>query len=167
MAKDGYTAVIYEAKDAAEGGDDSTAGEENGEDPTAGEENEDDPAAGEAEGDGADSGEDPAAGEAEGDDADSGEDPAAGEEEGIDMTTMDFSTHPRYRLIAPDGSFQEIEIPYQNEEYVNRFVFSDDGRLFGSALGGKVYEIDRESGSCKEWIELPQWVSTWWQKTIN
>ena len=158
VAKDGYTAVIYEAKDAAEGGDDSTAGEENGEDPTAGEENEDDPAAGEAEGDGADSGEDPAAGEAEGDDADSGEDPAAGEEEGIDMTTMDFSTHPRYRLIAPDGSFQEIEIPYQNEEYVNRFVFSDDGRLFGSALGGKVYEIDRESGSCKEWIELPQWV---------
>lgn len=43
VAKDGYTAVIYEAKDAAEGGDDSTAGEENGEDPTAGEENEDDP----------------------------------------------------------------------------------------------------------------------------
>lgn len=52
VAKDGYTAVIYEAKDAAEGGDDSTAGEENGEDP----------AAGEAEGDDADSGEDPAAG---------------------------------------------------------------------------------------------------------
>lgn len=145
VAKDGYTAVIYGEKDAAEGGDDSAAGEENGDDPAAGEENGDDLAAGEENGD------DPAAGE-EREDAQ-----AAGEEEGIDMTMMDFSVHPRYRLITPDGSFQEIEIPYQNGEYVNRFVFSDDGRLFGSALGGKVYEIDKESGSCKEWIELPQW----------
>lgn len=89
--------------------------------------------------------------------ADSGNGEADGEAGGIEMQEMDFSVHPRYGLAEPDGSFREIEIPYKNEEYVNRFVFSDDGRLFGSALGGKVYEIDRESGSCSELIELPHW----------
>lgn len=121
VAKDGYTAVIYEPKEQ-DGG--AAAGVE-----------------------GADSGED----------EDGEEEDPVDAEEGIEMQTMDFSSHPQYRLIAPDGSFTEIDLPYKDAEYVNRFAFSDDGRLFGAALGGKVYEINREDGSCRELTELPRW----------
>lgn len=129
VAKDGYTAVIYESKEGA--GDEGA----DGEDGSDAEDNIEE-----------DAGEDSGGG--------SGDD---GEDGGIEMQTMDFSVRPQYGLIAPDGSFQKIEIPYKDGEYINRFVFSDEGRLFGAALNGKVYEIDREDGSCSELIELPHW----------
>lgn len=131
VAKDGYIAVIYEPREQS--GEDS--GAVGGDSPDADGDHE----------------------AAEGDSTDAGKDGEADGEEGIEMREMDFSVHPRYRLIAPDGSFMEIDIPYKDEEYVNRFVFSDDGRLFGAALGGKVYEIDRENGSCRELTELSCW----------
>ncbi len=129
VAKDGYAAVIYEAREETEtvredyGADGASEAEEN----DGSEENND------------------------------GEETGAAVDGGVEMRTMDFGIRPRYGLVAPDGSFREIEIPYKDEEYINRFVFSDEGRLFGSALGGKVYEIDRESGSCSELVELPHW----------
>lgn len=129
VAKDGYTAVIYESKEGA--GDEGA----DGEDGSDAEDNIEE-----------DAGEDSGGG--------SGDD---GEDGGIEMQAMDFSVRPQYGLIAPDGSFQKIEIPYKDGEYINRFVFSDEGRLFGAALNGKIYEIDREDGSCSELIELPHW----------
>ena len=80
------------------------------------------------------------------------------QEDGADMLTMDFSIHAKYGIVTPEGDFMEVEIPYQGSEYVNNFVFSEDGRLFGSALGGKVYEVDRNTGSGKEVMELSGWV---------
>lgn len=147
VAKDGYIAVIYEPNGEMQGSEEETgnegenaAGEEGS---SAGEESntegENDNTEGEEDGKAA-------AGEA-GDDG----------EEGAKMQTMYFGIHPRYRLVAPDGSYTEPEISYKENEYINKFVFSDDGRLFGAALGGKVYEIDRETGSCHEVIELAGW----------
>ncbi|HBA70521.1 MAG TPA: hypothetical protein DCZ40_14375 [Lachnospiraceae bacterium] len=144
VAKDGYVAVIYEpsgenqgSEDGAGNVEDDAAGEETNE---AGEENN-------GEGEGDNTQEEKAADREAEDDG----------EEGVEMQTMYFGMHPRYRLVAPDGSYTELEISYKENEYINNFVFSDDGRLFGSALGGKVYEIDRKTGSCHEVIELAGW----------
>lgn len=147
VSKDGYAAVIYAPKEENTDGEDAEASGTEGEAASnAGEE-------GEGNSDGESETESKAE-SAEGDGAKKEEDDG---EEGIDMQRMDFSIHPRYRLIAPDSSFIEIEISYKDNDYVNYFTFSDDGRLFGTALGGKVYEIDRETGSSEELMELPHW----------
>ncbi len=79
-----------------------------------------------------------------------------GEEEGAEESGSVFS--PKYGIASADGGFQKLDLSFRDSEYVNRFAFSEDGRLFGSDLGGKVYEIDREKGTMKEWIELSGWV---------
>lgn len=61
---------------------------------------------------------------------------------------------PKYGIASADGNFRKLEIYFKEHEYVNHFVFSEDGRLFGGALGGKVYEIDREAGTAEELLEL-------------
>ncbi len=66
-----------------------------------------------------------------------------------------YSFRPKYGIASPDGTFTEIEIPYKDMEYVHVFGFGEDGRLFGAALGGKVYEIDKETGAARKVAELP------------
>lgn len=78
-------------------------------------------------------------------------------EDGEEMWSMDFSIHYRYGVVTPEGEFMDVEIPYQDSEYVNNFFFSEDNRLFGAALGGKIYEVDLESCSWKAVIELSGW----------
>lgn len=84
----------------------------------------------------------------------------AGEEtEGMELHTEDFSFQPKYGLIAPDGTFTELAVSYKDGDYINRLVFSEDGRLFGSSIDGRVYEIDRETGEKKEVAELSHWTT--------
>ena len=84
----------------------------------------------------------------------------AGEEpEGMELHMEDFSFQPKYGLIAPDGTFTELAVSYKDADYINRLVFSEDGRLFGSSIDGRVYEIDRETGEKKEVAELSHWTT--------
>lgn len=166
VAKDGHMAVIYEAQEDVDGG----AGEDTGNAGAGTEENagtdkegnvgaeeegnrdaDKEGNAGVEEGDNSADAEENAGGRAEDEGKDIGED-------GEEMRSMDFSIHPKYGLVTPEGEFVEAEIPYQDSEYVNYFAFSEDGRLFGAALGGKVYEVDLETYSGKEVIELSGWV---------
>ena len=62
---------------------------------------------------------------------------------------------PKYGIASPDGTYTELEVSYKDGEYINILTFAEDGRLFGSAMGGKVYEIDKESGAAGELTELP------------
>lgn len=62
---------------------------------------------------------------------------------------------PSYGIASPEGDFKKLEIPYKEHGYIHFFAFSEDGRLFGSALGGKIYEIDKETGALEELLELP------------
>lgn len=159
VAKDGYMAVIYEAKEedsaegsAGEGAGNSSADEDGnaGEDAGNGDAEEHSTSSGE-------SGDSPnAESEGQGEDMEVG---SAGKdaEDGEEMQSMDFSIHPKYGLVTPEGNFVEVEIPYRDSYYVNSFTFSEDGRLFGAALGGKVYEVDKETGSGEEILELSGW----------
>ncbi len=65
---------------------------------------------------------------------------------------------PKYGIASADGTFRRLELSFRESEYVNRLAFSEDGRLFGSAIDGKVYEIDRDQGTVEELIELSEWV---------
>lgn len=147
MAKDGYMAVIYvtDSKD-----EENTGIEENGERREAGTD------AGEEGENGGSTDSEAGAdeGSAEGAGTDAGE-----ETEGMELHMEDFSFQPKYGLIAPDGTFTELAVSYKNEDYINRLVFSEDGRLFGSSIDGRVYEIDRETGEKKEVAELSHWTT--------
>lgn len=84
---------------------------------------------------------------------------AGGEDGGEDSSEEEESGgafSPKYGIASADGIFQKLELSFRESEYVNRFAFSEDGKLFGSALGGKVYEIDRETGTMAELIELSE-----------
>lgn len=146
MAKDGYMAVIYvtDSKD-----EENTGIEENGERREAGTD------AGEEGENGGSTDSEAGAdeGSAEGAGTDAGE-----ETEGLELQE-DFSFQPKYGLIAPDGTFTELAVSYKDADYINRLVFSEDGRLFGSSIDGRVYEIDRETGEKKEVAELSHWTT--------
>ncbi len=79
--------------------------------------------------------------------------PESGEEDGGQENVQDF--HPQYGFVSPDGVFTPLDVPYKSGEYINYLAFAGDGRLFGSALGGKVYEMDKSTGAVKEVAELP------------
>lgn len=147
MAKDGYMAVIYvtDSKD-----EENTGIEENGERREAGTD------AGEEGENGGSTDSEAGAdeGSAEGAGTDAGE-----ETEGLELHMEDFSFQPKYGLIAPDGTFTELAVSYKDADYINRLVFSEDGRLFGSSIDGRVYEIDRETGEKKEVAELSHWTT--------
>lgn len=86
------------------------------------------------------------------------EEPEA-EEEGEELNTdIDYETHPLYRIIAPDGTALDFEIPYEDSGYLLSMRFSDEGRLFGAALSGEIYEIKKEDGSYERIAELSDWV---------
>ncbi len=172
VAKDGYMAVIYEpqGEDGSEGSADK--GAESGSTDTEEETGREEGSAGAGAGSDSTDTEEETGREDEGtgEETENGgidtevnaeeEDNVSDKEgeDGEDMLTMDFSIHAKYGIVTPEGDFVEVEIPYQGSEYVNHFVFSEDGRLFGSALGGKVYEVDRNTGSGKEVMELSGWV---------
>ena len=147
MAKDGYMAVIYvtDSKD-----EENTGIEENGERREAGTD------AGEEGENGGSTDSEAGAdeGSAEGAGTDAGE-----ETEGLELHMEDFSFQPKYGLIAPDGTFTELAVSYKDADYINRLVFSEDGRLFGSSIDRRVYEIDRETGEKKEVAELSHWTT--------
>lgn len=90
-------------------------------------------------------------GEGEGDEGEDDDGTDEGEEE---TQNWNLSFHPKYGIAYPNGTFVKLNIPYKKSEYVDCLAFSEDGRLFGTVLGGKVYEIDKETGSCEELIEL-------------
>lgn len=81
-----------------------------------------------------------------------------GSEESAGLTTDDTEElHPKYMVVSPEGQSTEFEIPYVKDGYLRTLSFSDEGRLFGSALGGKIYEIDWEQGSSKVIADLDEW----------
>lgn len=65
---------------------------------------------------------------------------------------------PQYMVVSPDGTVTEFEIPYEPSGYLRSLVFSNDGRLFGAALDGKMYEIDWEQGESRVITELDEGV---------
>ena len=78
-------------------------------------------------------------------DALAGED--AGDGEAVEYSEADGGElRPKYMVYAPDGEGVEFEIPYERDHYLRCLSFSEDGRLFGAAMDGKIYEIDWKQG---------------------
>ncbi|WFR57418.1 extracellular solute-binding protein [Anaerocolumna sp. AGMB13025] len=59
----------------------------------------------------------------------------------------DDSNLPLYKYIAADGSMVDLSMEPEKEYYMPEFTFSDDGRLFCCGSGGKIYEVDKKTGS--------------------
>lgn len=57
--------------------------------------------------------------------------------------------HPEHLYVDPEGNVKPLEVP-PGEEYIHRFFFGKDSRLYGSAIGGNVYEMDPEAGTAKK-----------------
>lgn len=142
LSADGYIGVIYEEYSQAAGEEEpETEAEAEKTDSTVGKKAEEAEAEAETAADAA---------------ADTAEDEA---EEGLEMAeNVDFTLHPRCLVAAPDGSLVDVLIPDVNGEYLQNLYFSDDGRLFASALGGQIYEIDKTEGSYELVTELADWV---------
>lgn len=65
----------------------------------------------------------------------------------------DMELHPKYMVFAPDGEGTEFEIPYEAGGWLHNLSFSDEGRLFGAAMNGKIYEIDWKQNTQKIFAE--------------
>lgn len=140
VSKDGYIGVIYSENDNSKDAENKTSEAETEESETEMEESETETAEW---------------GEKETEETGETETDEAG---GIELETgIDYRIHPKILLAAPDGSITEFEIPYEGSEYLENLEFSDDGRLFGAALGGRIYEIDRADGSYELITELSDW----------
>lgn len=100
---------------------------------------------------------------AEEEDESKAEEESVPEEEGESKAEAESGTEsergisflPKYGLASPDGLFTELDIPFRDREYIQFITFTEDGRLFGASLGGKVFEIDKGTGAVKEVVELP------------
>lgn len=68
---------------------------------------------------------------------------------------MIVTLHPVFYYVDEEGNKLELNIPYnaENYDYVNQFYFSPEGKLYGAALGGKLFEINLEDGSSREIYE--------------
>lgn len=62
-----------------------------------------------------------------------------------DETEEDTGYHPKYLYIDPEGKRTDLESPEGNNQ-IYRFWFGNDSRLYGCVMGGKVYEMNPESG---------------------
>ena len=82
---------------------------------------------------------------------------SVGEDEAEDLSTHDFTLHPVCLIFSPDGTRKEVNLEYSADGYLERTQFASDGRLFGSALDGKIYEINIEDGSCTLITQFPSW----------
>ena len=118
VSADGYVGIIFcEGKEGSDGQESAGEGAEDGENGTAGT------------GVGAGNGENGEKGDVvEKSEADGGE------------------LRPKYMVYSPDNEGVEFEIPYERNKYLHRLSFSEDGRLFGAAMDGKIYEIDWKQG---------------------
>lgn len=63
----------------------------------------------------------------------------------------DFDLNLSYYYVDEEGNKIELDLSYSKDsyDYVNVLYFAPDGKLYGAALGGKVYEINTEDGSVK------------------
>jgi ABC-type glycerol-3-phosphate transport system substrate-binding protein len=59
----------------------------------------------------------------------------------------DESNPPLYKYIAADGSTVDLSMEPEKGDYMSKFTFSDDGRLFCCGSDGKIYEVDKKTGS--------------------
>lgn len=106
------------------------------------------------------------------------------EPEGDELQTEPSGSdrHPRYLLFSPEKAAEpevtqpemtesetmeykmteykmtEYEIPYQEDGWLRNLNFSDDGRLFGSAVDGKIYELDRTDAGYRVAADFGEWV---------
>lgn len=54
----------------------------------------------------------------------------------------------QYMLVYPDGSTKKIESKLTaDDKWIKHFCFNENGRLFASTLGARVYEINTQDGS--------------------
>lgn len=60
--------------------------------------------------------------------------------------------HPKYLYADPDGNAKKLAYT-EDEDYLHRFYFDKDSRLYGYALSGKVCEADLSEGSFKQVFE--------------
>lgn len=65
--------------------------------------------------------------------------------------------HYSYLVVSPENEVTEFQVPQGEEGKVRKLAFSDDGRLFASSMGGKVYEIDWEQGTDRIVADLDEW----------
>lgn len=64
----------------------------------------------------------------------------------------DYEYHPKYCYISPDGTATELAFP-DPENYIYKFAFGNDSRLYAFSLGGKAYEADHADGSFRQLFE--------------
>ena len=57
------------------------------------------------------------------------------------------AVHPVYKVFSKEGDGVEFEIPPEEDGWMNHMNFSEDGKIYGTALNGKIYEIDWKQGS--------------------
>lgn len=69
-----------------------------------------------------------------------------------------YGIEPRYIILSPDGTQKELHLPNGDKEYVMAFYFSNDNRLFATALDGKIYEVNMQDDSYEVFTERESWV---------
>ena len=67
----------------------------------------------------------------------------------------EFALHPDYMLVSPDGTQTKLTLPNGSDNYMSKFYFSQDGKLFGTTLDKKVYEVNAEEGTGTLLFESP------------
>lgn len=68
----------------------------------------------------------------------------SGQENGL------WTLRTKHLLAAADGTETILEISGTDEGYFNKLRYSDDGRLFGLSIDGKIYAVDAQDGSARE-----------------
>lgn len=73
--------------------------------------------------------------------------PKRGEDEETEETEAEF--HPVNFYADPEGNTTVLESP-DGDNYIHRFCFGKDGRLYGYTISGNVYEMDAETGNARK-----------------
>lgn len=76
--------------------------------------------------------------------------PPTEEEEETKAEEGEFDTVSLY--VDPEGNTKVLESP-DGENYIHRFWFGNDSRLYGCTLAGNVYEMDPEAGTARKLFE--------------
>lgn len=72
----------------------------------------------------------------------------------------DGSYKPMYKYVAADGSMTDINPTSEEDNFISKFVFNNEGRLFGSDSKGKVYEVDKSTGSTTELFQAEGYIES-------
>lgn len=101
-------------------------------------------------------------------------DGADGEEAGTVLAetgdSRESALHPKYRVVSADNEVTEFEVSEELPGHLWHLAFSGDGRLFGSAMGGNVYEIDWKQGERKlvtQWKDLLYHFVVWGERIVG